>query len=173
MCDYITKKRRFPVSNMSIEQDRSHDDPVKTEYGEDQGIALVEPDEEAVELRSTAHMRMAAKHSAAIFVGPSGERFRKKPEGLKRAAGYNGESQYFRSKRSRGTRFPLAELRGGSLLSGCWGEASGAGRGQGPAQLSVGNRHLVLGITCRQTSLFPWVQEAGATHDFQERSSCL
>ena len=85
----------------------------------------------------------------------------------------NGESQGSRSKGSRGTRFPLAELRGGSLLSGCWGEASGAGRGQGPAQLSVGNRHLVLGITCRQTSLFPWVQEAGATHDFQERSSCL
>ena len=85
----------------------------------------------------------------------------------------NGECQDSRSKGSRGTRFPLAELRGGSLLSGCWGEASGAGRGQGPAQLSVGNRHLVLGITCRQTSLFPWVQEAGATHDFQERSSCL
>ena len=71
---------------MSIEQDRSHDDPVKTEYGEDQGIALVEPDEEAVELRSTALLQMAAKHSAAIFVGASGERFRTKPEGLKRAA---------------------------------------------------------------------------------------
>ena len=55
---------------------------------------------------------------------------------------------------SRGTRFPLAELRGGSLLSGCWGEASGAGRGQVPAQLSVGNRHLVLGITCRHETAF-------------------
>ena len=85
----------------------------------------------------------------------------------------NGECQDCRSKGSRGTRFPLAELRGGSLLSGCRGETSGAGRGQGPAQLSVGNRHLVLGITCRQTSLFPWVREAGATHEFQERSSCL
>ena len=93
-----------------------------------------------------------------------------RPETSRRA---NGECQDCRSKGSRGTRFPLAELRGGSLLSGCWGEASGAGRGQGPAQLSVGNRHLVLGITCRQTSLFPWVQEAGATHDFQERRSCL
>ena len=72
---------------MPIEQDRSRGDPVKTEYDEDQGAALVEPDEEAVELRSTAYLRMAAKHSAAIFVGPSGERFRKKPEGLKRAAG--------------------------------------------------------------------------------------
>lgn len=66
----------------------------------------------------------------------------------------NGEYQICRSKRSRGTRFPLAELRGGSLLSGCRGEASGAGRGQGPAQLSDGNRHLVLGITCRHTERF-------------------
>ena len=48
---------------------------------------LAESHEEAVELRSTALLRMAAKHSAAFFVGPSGERFRKKPEGLKRAAG--------------------------------------------------------------------------------------
>lgn len=72
---------------MPIEQDRSHGDPVKTEYDEDQGAALVESDEEAVELRSTALLRMAAKHSAAIFVGPSGERFCKNPEGLKRAAG--------------------------------------------------------------------------------------
>ena len=62
---------------LPIEQDRSRGDPVKTEYGKDQGAALVEPDEEAVELRSTALLRMAAKHSAAIFVGPSGERFRK------------------------------------------------------------------------------------------------
>ena len=72
---------------LAIEQDRSRGDPVKTEYDEDQGAALVESDEEAVELRSTALLRMAAKHSAAIFVGSSGERFRKKPEGMKRAAG--------------------------------------------------------------------------------------
>ena len=72
---------------MPIDQNRPRGDSVKTEYDEDQGAALVEPDEEAVELRSTAHLRMAAKHSAAIFVGPSSERFRKKPEGLKRAAG--------------------------------------------------------------------------------------
>ena len=72
---------------LPIEQDRSRGDPVKTEYGKDQGSALVEPDEEAVELRSSALLRMAAKHSAAIFVGSSGERFRKKPEGMKRAAG--------------------------------------------------------------------------------------
>ena len=72
---------------LPIEQDRLRGDPVKTEYGKDQGAALVEPDEEAVELRSTAHLRMAAKHSAAIFVGPSGERFRKKPEGPGHAAG--------------------------------------------------------------------------------------
>ena len=57
--------------------DRSRGDPVKTEYEEDQGAALVEPDEEVVELRSTALLRMAAKMSAAIFVEASGERFRK------------------------------------------------------------------------------------------------
>lgn len=83
---------------------------------------------------------MAAKRSAAVFVGASGERFRKIRQ----------------SKGARGTRFPLVELRGGSLLSGCWGEASGAGRGQGPAQLSDGNRRLLLGITCRHTFLFSW-----------------
>lgn len=62
---------------MPITLDRSRGDPVKTEYDEDQGAALVESDEKAVELRSTAHLRMAAKQSAAIFVEPSGERFRK------------------------------------------------------------------------------------------------
>ena len=61
---------------LPIKQDRLRGDPVKTEYGKDQGAALVEPDEEAVELRSVTPV-MAAKHSAAIFVGPSGERFRK------------------------------------------------------------------------------------------------
>jgi hypothetical protein len=60
-----------------FEQDRPRSDPVKTEYGKDQGVALVEPDEEAVELRSTAHLRMAAKHSAAIFEESFGERFLK------------------------------------------------------------------------------------------------
>ena len=84
---------------MPIEQDRSPGDPVKTEYDEDQGAALVESDEEAVELRSTALLRMAAKHSAAIFVGPSGERFRKKPEGLKRAA---GQTVRFRTAGAKG-----------------------------------------------------------------------
>ena len=54
---------------LPIEQDRPRGNPVKTEYDEDQGAALVEPDEEAVELRSTALLRMAAKHSAAIFCG--------------------------------------------------------------------------------------------------------
>ena len=53
---------------LPIKQDRSCGDPVKTEYDEDQGVALVEPDEEAVELRYTALLRMAAKHSAAIFI---------------------------------------------------------------------------------------------------------
>ena len=39
-------------------------------------------------------------------------------------------------------------------LSGCRSETAGAGRGQGPAQLSDENRHLVLGITCRQMLAF-------------------
>ena len=130
--------------------------------------ALAESDEEAVELRSTAHLRMAAKRSAAfLWKRPAnGSAKTGRPETSRRA---NGEIQECRSKGSRGTQVPLAELRGGSLLSGCWGEASGAGRGQGPAQLSDGNRHLVLGITCRQNLLFSWVQEAGANHVFQKR----
>ena len=41
---------------------------VEIKYGKGQGAALVEPDEEAVELRATAHLRMAAKHSVAIFL---------------------------------------------------------------------------------------------------------
>lgn len=145
---------------------------MKTEYDEDQGAALVESNEEAVELRSTAHSRWQ-RNTQRLFLWDrpaNGSAKAGRTETSRRA---NGECQDCRSKGSRGTRFPLAELRGGSLLSGCWGEASGAGRGQGPAQLSVGNRHLVQGITCRQTPLFPWVQEAGVTHDFQKRSSCL
>ena len=96
---------------MPIEQDRSCGDPVKTEYDKDQGFALVESDEEAVELRSTAHLRMAAKYSAAIFVGPSGERFHKKPEGLKRAA---GQKARFRTAgaRGQGDAIPLSGCRG-------------------------------------------------------------
>ena len=73
----------------------------------------------------------------------------------------NGECQVCRSKGSRGTQVLLAELRGGSLLSGCRGETSGAGRGQGPAQLCDGNRHIVLGITCRHTLLFSEICKAG------------
>lgn len=76
----------------------------------------------------------------------------------------SGECQFCRKQGSRGTRFPLAELRGGSPLSGCRGETSGAGRGQGPAQLSVGNRHLVLGITCRHGDRFRCFFEAGEKH---------
>jgi len=62
-------------------------------------VALAESEEEAVELRSTAHLRMAAKHSASFFVGPSSERFRKKPEGLKQAA---GQTARFRTAGARG-----------------------------------------------------------------------
>ena len=111
--------------------------------------ALAESDAEAVE---TSLPRSFADGSETI----SGYFLWKRPVNGSAKTGMtetsrraNGEIQECRSKGSRGTRFPLAELRGGSLLSGCWGEASGAGRGQGPAQLSDGNRHLVLGITCR------------------------
>ena len=91
--------RKLVAFVLPFEQDRPRGDPVKTEYDKDQGLALVESDEEAVELRSTAHLRMAAKHSAAIFVEPSGERFCKKPEGLKRATGQRAR---FRTAGARG-----------------------------------------------------------------------
>ena len=133
-----------------------HSDPVKPNMTKTKAPPWSKSDEEAVELRSVTSV-MAAKHSAAFFVGPSGERFRKKPEGLKRAV---RPTARFRSYGARS--------RGCNPLSGCRGETSGAGRGQGPAQLSDGNRHLVLGITCRQNLLFSWVQEAGASHDFQK-----
>ena len=117
-------------------------------------VALAESDEEAVE---TSLPRSFADGSETI----SGYFLWKRPVNGSAKTGMtetsrraNGKIQECRSKGSRGTRFPLAELRGGSLLSGCWGEASGAGRGQGPAQLSDGNRHLVLGITCRHTERF-------------------
>ena len=105
---------------------------------------------------------MVAKMSAAFFVEASGERFRKtgRAEMSHRA---NGKCKVSQSKGSRGTWFPLAELRGGSLLSGCRGETSGAGRGQGPAQLSDGNRHLVLGITCRHGFGFQGLRGRGKT----------
>ena len=50
---------------------------MKTEYDESQGIALAESHEEAVDASLRHFSVMAAKRSAAIFVGTSGERFRK------------------------------------------------------------------------------------------------
>ena len=54
-------------------------------------------------------------------------------------------------KGSRGMQSPLAELRGGSFLSGCRGEASlhCRSRVQPRPGKSDENRHFVLGITCR------------------------
>ena len=49
--------------------------------------ALAESNEEAVELRSRRFCGWQRNTQRLFFVGPSGERFRKKPEGLKRAAG--------------------------------------------------------------------------------------
>lgn len=128
-------------------------------------VALAESDEEAVE---TSLPRSFADGSETI----SGYFLWKRPVNGSAKTGMtetsrraNGEIQECRSKGSRGTRFPLAELRGGSLLSGCWGEASGcAGRGQGPAQLSDGNRHLILSITCRHGDRFHCFFEAGEKH---------
>ena len=149
---------------MPIRQNRPRGDSVKTEYDESQGIALAESDEEAVE---TSLPRSFADGSETI----SGYFLWKRPVNGSAKTGMtetsrraNGKIQECRSKGSRGTRFPLAELRGGSLLSGCWGEASGAGRGQGPAQLSDGNRHLVLSITCRHGDRFRCFFEAGEKH---------
>ena len=122
---------------------------MKTEYDESQGIALVESDKEAVDGFAPPLICGWQRKCQRLFLWKrpvNGSAKTRRTETSRRA---NGECQSCRSKGSRGTRFPLAELRGGSLLSGCWGEASGAGRGQGPAQLSDGNRHLVLGITCR------------------------
>jgi len=127
-------------------------------------VALAESDEVAVEISLPAHLRMAAKRSAAIFLWKRPVNGSAKTGMTETSRRANGEIQECRSKGSRGTRFPLAKLRGGSLLSGCWGEASGAGRGQGPAQLSDGNRHLVLGITCRHGDRFRCFYKAGEKH---------
>ena len=82
-----------------------------------------------LKLRSPAHSRMAVKRSAAIFfVEASGERFRKTGR-TEMSRWANCEIQDCRRKGSRGTRFPLAELRGGRLFSGFSGEMSRVGRG--------------------------------------------
>ena len=81
--------------------------------------------------------------------------------------GMGSEIPMEQSRGQGGGHSPLAELRGGSLLSGCRGEAPGAGRGQGPAQSSDENRHLILGIACRTTIRFFGFQEAGKFMFFQ------
>ena len=60
----------------------------------------------------------------------------------------NSKIQECRNKGARGTQFPLAELRGGSFLSGCRGEASlhCGSRVQPRPGKSDENRHFVLGI---------------------------
>ena len=49
---------------------------MKTEYDKDQGFALVESDEEAVELRSVTPV-MVANTQRLFFAEPSDKRFRK------------------------------------------------------------------------------------------------
>ena len=54
---------------LPIEQDRSRGDPVKTEYGKDQGTALVEPDEEAVELSLRRSFADGSEMISGYFCG--------------------------------------------------------------------------------------------------------
>ena len=56
---------------MPIRQDRSCGDPVKTEYDEDQGAALVESDEEAVELRSVTPVMAANTQRLFLWDRPA------------------------------------------------------------------------------------------------------
>ena len=74
-------------------------------------------------------------------------------------------------QRVKGKAFSLAKLRGGSLLSGYRVESPvpGAGvklpaqvEGKALAQLSDGNRHLILGIASRVTLKFLKLHEAGS-----------
>lgn len=146
---------------MPILQNRSRGDSVKTEYDESQGIALAKSDEEAVETSLHRSFADGSETISGYFCESVWRTVSQKPEGLKRAVGQTARFRNAGARGQGGTLFPLAELRGGSLLSGCRGEASGAGRGQGPAQLSDGNRHLVLGITCRHGDRFRCFYEAG------------
>ena len=126
--------------------------------------ALAESDEEAVETSLPRSFADGSETISGYFCGSVQRTVPQKSGMTETSRRANSEIQECRSKGSRGTQFPLAELRGGSLLSGCWGEASSAGRGQGPAQLSDGNRHLVLGITCRHGDRFRCFFEAGEKH---------
>ena len=140
-----------------------NDDSVKTESDSAKVAALAESDEEAAHVFAPPFSCGWQRKCQRLFLWKrpvNGSAKTGRTETTRRA---NGECQICRSKGSRGTRFPLAELRGGSLLSGCRGEASGAGRGQGPAQLSDGNRHLVLGITCRHGFGFQGLRGRGKT----------
>lgn len=84
---------------MPIRQDRPRGNPVKTEYASAKAAALAETDEEAVEISLPAHLRMAAKRSAAIFCGSVRRTVPQKPEGLKQAV---GQTARFRNAGARG-----------------------------------------------------------------------
>lgn len=95
-----------------IRQDRLRDDPVKTEYDESQGIALAASDEEAVDTSILGHMQMATKHSATFLWDHPVSGSAKKAGRTETSRRAKSEIKNCRSKWSRGTRFPLAELRG-------------------------------------------------------------
>ena len=150
----VLNRKKLRAFVLPIEQDRPRGDPVKTEYDESQGRR---PGWVRWESRwdfAPPLIRGWQRNDQRLFLWKRPVNGSAKTGMTETSRRANGEIQECRSKGSRGTRFPLAELRGGSLLSGCRGETSGAGRGEGPAQLSDGNRHLVLGITCRHTLRF-------------------
>ena len=108
---------------------------MKTEYDESQGIALAESDEEAVE---TSLPRSFADGSETI----SGYFLWKRPVNGSAKTGMtetsrraNGKIQECRSKGSRGTQFPLAELEAAASYLGAGAKHPCiAGRGCNPAQ---------------------------------------
>ena len=83
----------------TIEQDRSRGDPVKTEYDQDQGSALAGQMRKPLSFAPPLISGWQRNTQRLFFVGPSSERFRKKPEGLKRAT---GQTSRFRTAGARG-----------------------------------------------------------------------
>ena len=161
-------RKKLVAFVLLIDQDRPRGDPMKTESDSAKEVALAESDEEAVDGFTPPLFCGWQRKCQRLFLWKRPVNGSAKTGRTETSRLANGESQVCRSKGSRGTRFLLAELRGGSLLSGCRGETSGAGRGEGPAQLSDGNRHLVLGITCRHGDLFRCFFEAGKIMFYQK-----
>ena len=121
---------------MSNMQDRPRGYPVKTSSDSAKAASLAESDEEAVDGFAPPLSCGWQRKCQRLFLWKRPVNGSTKTGRSETSRQENGKCQVCRSKGSRGTRFLLAELRGGSLLSGCRGETSGASRGKGPAQLS-------------------------------------